>query len=194
VIPDDVHREIRRRIADSSVLQQAQAYESSRVTFLLKQTGRGPLEPALRRQHVDQFGSPALTFAGFAERFPEFPVLLGAAWRPGVPLHEDPKATLPVWFRDFPKLPFMPAFYELVARTRASARGRAAGLIFPRKGFDQGLVVHTPVPGADFGVGAHFAYAGREGDREYRVEVRPFRALVAAALALPGGWRAGPAD
>ena len=58
------------------------------------------------------------------------------------PLHRNQKAIQPNWFLKFPTLPFVAPYKKLLA-SLPNSMGRPVGLIFPRKGFGQGLIIHN---------------------------------------------------
>ena len=90
-----------------------------------------------------------LTFEGFNDRFPNFPaVLFGTALAGMEPLHRHSGAIHPMWFKSFRNLPFI-SFYEDALHV-AGSEGlsdtdgfRPFGLVFPRKGFRDGLILHN---------------------------------------------------
>src|SRR3954454_13935975 len=54
-------------------------FEAGRVRIVLGHLGLAGLEPELRRRHREAWGPPGrLTFEGFREAFPTFPVVLEA--------------------------------------------------------------------------------------------------------------------
>lgn len=87
-------------------------------------------------------GGGELTFEGFNDRFPNFPlVLFGTALAGMEPLHRNAGAIHPMWFKSFQNLPFMPFFEDAAQRMTTGAR--PFGLVFPRKGFREGLIIHN---------------------------------------------------
>ena len=91
-----------------------------------------------------------LTFEGFNDRFPNFPVVLAGTALVGMePLHRHSGAIHPMWFKSFRNLPFI-SFYEDFIHTTASLASftnsvalRPRGMVFPRKGFRDGLILHN---------------------------------------------------
>ena len=89
-----------------------------------------------------------LTLEGFNDRFPNFPVVLGGNSLVGMePLHRHSGAIHPMWFKSFRNLPFI-SFYEDLLHVAgvdslADSNFRPFGLVFPRKGFRDGLIVHN---------------------------------------------------
>lgn len=117
-------------------------WEHARVEFVLKH-----FKIRHRRREIldtveARSGVRHLNFAAFAAAFPTFPVELSTdTLADHVPLDRNKKAVLPYWFKSFESLPFVPPFLDLV-RDRVDD-GRIVGLIFPRRGFQQGLVIHN---------------------------------------------------
>lgn len=186
---NDLFRRIRGRLGDGAH-EKDRAYENARVRFMVARLGMGRAAHTLADRHAELYGSRGLTFGVFAEEYPDFPVLLAASTLGGVELHQDNRSVFPNWYRRFPDLPFVAPFEAHLERVAGKVRsGFAAGLVFPRKGFGQGLVVHTDVPSAEFGRGGCFTYRGGTRGRPVELHVRPFSDLVDAVRA--GGWSAG---
>ena len=180
-----------RRLGDggADALNMAQAYERARVKYLMTRCGMSSRLRALRSLHAERFGSPGLSFELFAELFPGCPVAFAADRLDGLQLHRDPGSALPAWFSRFSDLPFIAPFEKHLERL--GGRGdRAAALVFPRKGFAQGLVIHTPVAGLCFPGGVHLEYRRPASARRAEVvlHVRPFSALAEALKDGAGGW------
>ena len=118
------------------------AWEHARVQFVIKHFRLQRHRHELLEEAPILHGARHLTFDGFAQHFPTFPIRLVTENLGGQkPLHRDQKAVLPYWFKSFTELPFMPPYEE--ALTRHMAFGRPVGMIFLRSGFKQGLVIHN---------------------------------------------------
>ncbi len=119
--------------------QQASKWESSRVEWTLK---RLKLDIQRKQLMAEAGFDRGFTYINFARVAPSFPVDLVAEPRRGqLPIHRDTKAVHPLWFKAFRGLPFV-ADYE--ARfEECSKEGRPFGMVFPRKGFLQGMVLHN---------------------------------------------------
>lgn len=117
-----------------------ESYEETRVRFVLKfflPKAASKLEHEIRTGNGSE-----LTFSGFRDMFPSFPVLLGAV-KPERALHLDESCFLPNLFKEFAQS----TLFKLLAnffteKLDATIKG-PAGLVVPRKGFPHGLVVHT---------------------------------------------------
>ena len=119
---------------------RALKWESARVEATVKRLklGRNVL-PELRKN-----GNGELTFEGFNERFPDFPVILSGSSLPGVQtLHRNQKAIHPMWFKSFRNLPFIQFYEDELMRLPDLEGRRPLGMVFPRKGFREGLIVHS---------------------------------------------------
>ena len=116
------------------------AWEHARVQFVIKSFKLQRFRKDLLSQAETLHGARHLTFRGFAEQFPSFPLRVVAENLGGqVPLHKNSKAVLPYWFKSFTGLPFMDAYREAL---RENTRfGWPVGMVFPRRGFQQGLIV-----------------------------------------------------
>lgn len=168
----------------SSREQQEQAaelnFEAGRVKYLMGVCGFKPRD----LNQVRAAAGGRLSFPAFHAEFPDFPYLLRASRLDGVKLHEDQKAILPRWFDRFLGLPFMPVFEDVLAEVWDTRNGRGVGLVFPRKGFAQGLVVHSAAALAGWSSGPCFAYKADGVRIPCDLYVRPFSALV-KELAVP---------
>jgi hypothetical protein len=167
-------------------------YETLKVKFVMSRSGLGPQEVRrLSRLHEDRYGVPGLSFGIFREEYPTYPVLLQCSRLEGLRLHTDPKSILPVWFKNFESLPFVPpfvAFHDSIVAVEKLG-GRGVGLVFPRKGFQQGLVVHTAVAnGSGWEQGPCFCFRGGRKGARLDLFVRPFVALVDEIYNNGHGW------
>jgi hypothetical protein len=118
---------------------QTKQWESGRVDWTLRRLG---LEKQ-RREMFSSSDSGVYTFAEF-NRVVDFPVFLFAEPMIGaLPLHRDPKAIHPMWFKSFRGLPFVQRYEEHFETLIATHKNKPLGMVFPRKGFSQGLVIHN---------------------------------------------------
>ena len=154
-------------------------WEAARVEHAVKKLKLG--KHVLGELRSNAMGSVP-SFDDFNARFPTFPLLLSANPLAGEkPLPRDPKGIHPMWFKSFRNLPFIKYYEEELARHQAEVFGedpRVLGMIFPRKGFAHGLIVHngdwqTFLP---HNAGCHL-YQGGKGNSVTLV-VQPFTALL----------------
>ena len=105
-----------------------------------------------------------------------FPMTFGYTRLPGrVPIHKDPESIHPAWFKTFNSLPVVKVYDELFDSADTT---RPFGLVFPRKGFAQGLIIHNGdlqlfVPASSC---CHF-YRG-DGRRKKDLVVQPYSILI----------------
>lgn len=112
-------------------------WESKRVDWTIRRLGLTAKLKEVASHRDDGF----LTFEAFNDVF-SFPVYLTSNQLRGkLPIHKDQKSIHPNWFKAFSKLPFVQVFAETLKAY--GLFGRALGMVFPRKGFAQGLIVHT---------------------------------------------------
>lgn len=72
-----------------------------------------------------------------------FPMQLCAnAMLEQMPIHKDPKSIHPAWFKSFANLSFCKNFDEALD-SFIEKKTKPMGMIFPRKGFAQGLIIHN---------------------------------------------------
>ena len=139
-----------------------------------------------------QTGKPDLTFRAFEEVYPSFPIVLGASRLGGVQLHLDQKAMIPALFKAFGAAPFMTAYEQFYETAAKRAGSRPVGLVFPRKGFKNGLVVYAAddpqiLPFCERE--AFFAYAGGSKKDRHWIIMRSFQKLLEAVHNGGHGWR-----
>jgi hypothetical protein len=150
--------------------EQPAFWEAARVEYVLKTLNLTAHRTQLR---LDNAGGP-LTFEAVNAKL-GLPIVLTADAGDGVPLHRLDKAVHPNWFKKFGKLPFAQVYFERFAAYSLTGDTRPLALVFPRKGFAQGLCVHNgPLQQyvAD-GAGVHL-YRSPIGD----VTVQPFRDVI----------------
>ncbi len=117
-----------------------EGYEETRVRFLLKfflPKAANKLEQELRANNGSE-----LTFSGFADMFPSFPVFLGAV-KPPKALHLDESCFLPSLFKEFSRSTVFKLLSNFFDEKVDTIANRPAGLIVPRKGFPHGMIAHT---------------------------------------------------
>ena len=129
---------------NTAAVLQARA-EHAKVMFLLKYLNVPTKKRTEFSRVVARDYDGYYTLALFNAMFPSFPVLLGYTSLPKlkVPLHQAAEAFHPVWFKTFMKLPFMKEYETAFDLAAAAASNKPVGLIFPRRGFQQGLIVHN---------------------------------------------------
>lgn len=116
----------------------AKRWEHSRVSWTINQL---TLQSYMKRFQKENPGE-LLNFEWF-NLDNHLPIYLACVHDLGKqPLHRNQKAIQPNWFLKFPTLPFM-SHYNKLLENLPSTETRTVGLIFPRKGFGQGLILHN---------------------------------------------------
>lgn len=170
------------------------AFEEGKVNYLLgvfKMNVR-KAGTELRRVAEQQTGRTDVTFRAFNDAYPTFPLLLGAKRLDGVSLHTDPRAMLPALFKEFGQAPFVTAYEEFYEAAAERAHGRAVGLVFPRKGFKNGLVIYAADKLTEIPLGERetvLTYAGGTKKDRHWLVVRSYQRLLEAVHNAGHGWR-----
>jgi len=117
-------------------------FESSRVEWTLRSLG---LEAQRREilQGIESLGG-YFTFSEF-NRVVSFPInLISESLHGEMPIHRDQKSTHPMWFKGFRSLPVIQKYEDyLNDYLQDGTPKKPLGMVFPRKGFSQGLIVHN---------------------------------------------------
>lgn len=192
----------KKRLARDEVLQkrsraeeleamQQEAGEARRVQFLLNKCRlTGGSKSAMLNVARRRTGRPRLTLALFNELVPNFPVLMNyVSGGPLAKLHLSSAASLPSLFKKFQDAPFVKAYADDHDSALELANGRAIGLLFPRKGIVQGLIIHDGT-GLDifWQRGAIMCYHGGTREKPTRLYVQAFGGLVEDIVAGENGW------
>lgn len=145
---------------------------------------KGELYKIWQQQHDER----RLTFVALNFQFPTFPFLLGCSRLEGNPVHKDRKSTEPARFKSFGSVPFVQAFHEFKEQVGQEAAWRSVGVIFPRKGFRYGMIIHDNDEESYWEQGLSWVYKDAKGDRIY---VQPFTAVLDSIYDNGRGWRPG---
>lgn len=114
-------------------------WESARVEWTMR---RLTLERQ-RKEILSAASGGQYTFAEF-NRVVSFPMHLFANPLNDLPcIHRDPKARHPLWFKAFRDLPFVKLYEERFEELMSAHQQQPIGMVFPRKGFSQGLILHN---------------------------------------------------
>jgi hypothetical protein len=141
-------------------------------------------ERRLRDHWQAEHGERYLKFASFNDVFPTFPFLLGST-RLDIHVHKDPKSTEPSRFKKFSRVPFVQAYEEFHADMVAEAATRSVALVFPRRGFKYGLVIHNDDSETYWERGLCWVFKGEK----HRLYVQPYANLLDAIYKNGHGWR-----
>lgn len=170
-------------------------FEEGRLEFLLKtfKLNVPPVKRDLRKRTEERTGHPDLSFASFGELYESFPIVLGASRLKGVQLHLTASAMVPAMFKAFGATPFVAAFDDFFERTAPRADGKPVGLIFPRKGFKQGMVVYAADDPQALSLCERetiIAYvSGKKKKGQHWLIVRSYQKLLEALHNGGHGWR-----
>jgi hypothetical protein len=176
---------------DRLASQNEAAFEAGKVRFLLRACGFNVNRTAglLARREAALGGDVRPTFRAFHDANPSFPLFLAASRLGGRKLHADPTCLLPSLLERFAQSTLAKAFDDCYERAVDPAAGRAVGLVVPRRGLRNGLLVHG---GGLEGVayhGAELRYTGGTKKHPHHLYVRPFQAVLAAVYNKGHGWR-----
>ena len=170
-----------RSVAERRAAEEAR-WEEALVQYTLKQFGRN--KPWIRRDMAkswyDRHRVHALKFQVFNETFSTFPMVLGISRLGGKHVHRDTNATEPARFRKFSRVPFVEAYSQFYDENYSKQDLRNLGLVFPRKGFKQGMIIHNDESEVFWTSGLCWVYKSKKGQRLY---VQPFNDLLAGIKA-----------
>jgi len=152
---------------------QSGKWESTRVEGTVRKLKLNVA--CLRHMKRDSFGN--LSFETFNDYFAGFPMILGASALPELPaLHRNEKAIHPLWFKSFTSLPFIKFYEDLLHRYGTRDSDHPVGLVFPRKGFRDGMILHNGH--LDTYVGERGSCHLFRGKQDRRLIVQPYSAFL----------------
>ena len=115
-------------------------FESKRVEWTLRRLGMERQRKEIYRDSV----TSEYTCDAFNRVVDNFPMVLCCESLKGkIPIHKDQKSVHPNWFKKFLGLSFAEAYADHFEKLSAAKLGKPIGMIFPRKGFAQGLLMHN---------------------------------------------------
>jgi hypothetical protein len=116
------------------------SWEHSRILHLLQVMQLTHLKPQIKNiTATDLF-----TFDAFLQVCSAFPMhLFFDTLSDQIPIHRDNKSVHPMWFKSFTALPVIKKYTEKIKQCSWDFNCCPVGLVFPRKGFQQGLIVHN---------------------------------------------------
>lgn len=170
------------------------AFEEGKVNYLLSvfKLNARKVGGQLRDREDTERGRPDLTLRAFNDTYPTFPLVMGASRLGGVQLHLEKRAMLPALFKEFGQAPFVTAYETFYEANAGRANGRKLGLIFPRKGFKNGLIIYAADGLADIPLcerEAVFTYVGGTKKERHLLLVRSFQRVLEAIHNQGHGWR-----
>jgi hypothetical protein len=184
---------------DERMLDGDQRYEHDRLRFVLRAL-RIPEQMAALQRMADTRGSMLATFHDFGALFPSFPFRLGCTrlrcfdlgngvvTPANYAVHRDNRSVEPARFSAFHRVPFVVAYRRLLAEEPSDGenRGRVA-MVFRRRGFRQGMVIHNDAEETYWRKGLCWVYKGEKGGLEYRYFIQSFQSLIEAISV--SGWK-----
>ncbi len=185
-----------RRDKDRSAEVYAVSQENQYVRFTLNVFKLGKYEKAICQRSHDENGQYRLTFHHFGDEFATFPLRL-KLYSPPKPLAEDATATLPSLMLRFRQATFYEPWIEFYRDRLRSPEGRPSGLVIPRKGIPNGILLHDGeglmqnMPGAGL-VYNHPNPETEDGPEPPRTYIIPFKRALESIFRKGRGWR--PAD
>lgn len=115
----------------------AKQWESKRVEWTLRRLGLEKQRKEIIFASEDKlYNFDAFNKLGFPVHLHAYPMISET------PIHRDPKAIHPLWFKSFLKLKFVSGFEEFFDNF-SDKKTKPMGIVFPRKGFAQGLIMHN---------------------------------------------------
>jgi hypothetical protein len=184
-VSDDVDRILRNVQQDKFKAIDAGRFEAALVRHMLKRLSLPKsAERRVRDRWQEQHGERYLKFAAFNAVFSTFPFLMGST-RLETHVHEDPKSTEPARFKKFSRVPFVQSYEEFFQDVAVEAATRSTALVFPRRGFRYGLVIHNDESETYWDKGLCWVYKGEK----HRLYVQPFVNLLDAIYRDGHGWR-----
>lgn len=170
------------------------AFEEGKVTYLLKafKLHVRNASRVLREAQENATGTPNLTLSAFNSVFPSFPMYLGASRLGGIQLHLENSAMIPAMFKTFGATPFVSAFDAFYEVSEDRSGGRPVGMVFPRKGFKNGLIIYATddLKVLPFGEReGYFAYVSGKKKAQQWLLVRSFQKTIEAIHNGGHGWR-----
>lgn len=116
-------------------------WEEATIKHVLLAFGLGAAEKALRREYRRLYDTSRLSLALFHETYPTFPIYFGTKYMTG--LHQNNKCIMPQLFKNFSATPVVEAFEEFLQEVPEERQGGCIGLVFPRRGYARGMIIHT---------------------------------------------------
>lgn len=193
-------------VPDNQIAHELVQFERERLKWLLTRFKLKHHIARLIRYCESETGTAALRFSAFNDCFPTFPFVIGCTRLQRVPMpgrvrkggqpkltpldyhiHRDPASTEPARFKQFQAVPFVGAYQTFYNEAAKHANGRAIALIFPRRGFLHGMVMHNDASEQYWSEGLSWVY--KVPSTENKLYVRPLSALVEDIYDGGRGWR-----
>ena len=166
---------------------EEEAWEHSRVRHAMKKLGLNKNDERTVVKECEQFcGSPQLRFDVFCDHFSSFPFILTTNRLRGLPLpygkkqtpknyqvHTDQHSFEPERYKKFDWVPFVIAYRDF--KEKVGESDRSIGLVFPRRGFQQGMIIHNDYSEQYWTTDSCWVHKDSDGEKLF---VQPFDALL----------------
>ena len=152
---------------------RALQWENNRVEWTLNRLGK----KSVKKEILAGAGNNFLSFDDF-NNHADFPIKLFAEYLSDIPpIHKNQKFIHPFWFKSFLRLPIVERYSDLFEKEVRNT-DKPIGMVFPRKGFLQGLIIHN----GDFEIylpnnASCHLYRGSKASQHVLV-VQPYAGLV----------------
>ena len=194
--------EMNKDHAGELTARESTAWESTRVRHLLNKLGAAHLTARLQLAERGRTGTSDLTFNAVGDVLPNFPFLLRASTLRGIEVPYDDgktstsyavdrdwRSTEPSRFKDFRNVPFVVEFFRQFEAIPPDET-RACGLVFPRRGFVHGLVIHDDDSEIFWTSGLSWVYKLPKPRSNFpnrsKLFIVPFTTLILSVIAVKG--------
>jgi hypothetical protein len=104
-------------------------------------------------------------------------------------VHKDPRSAEPQRFKSFQAVPFVLAYLQQFRQMESERDMRSVGMIFPRKGFQLGMIIHNDEGERYWTRGLCWVYKGRVLGQDRKFYVQPYSALLEGIYNKGRGWK-----
>lgn len=150
-------------------------WEENIVKHVLGRFNLRPMERILRREHSKRFDQFLLRVELFHEYFEDFPIYFGTRYMKG--LHANNACIMPNIINNFWRTPIAKAFEDFVETAPEERLDGCVGVVFPRRGYQRGMIVHNGHRFWRPNV-ARLVYDYGKPNKKKRLVVEPFGELV----------------
>ena len=116
-------------------------WEEATVKHILGRFNIRPMEKVLRTEHANRLERALLRAELFHEYFPDFPIYFGTRYMLG--LHRNNACMMPNVINNFSRTPIVKAFEDFIESTPDDRMEGCVGVVFPRRGYQRGMIIHT---------------------------------------------------
>ena len=192
--------DVLNQLSQQEQLEESEAqWEHTTVNRAVSKLGIGNMRRSLIRSNKEAGRGQLLKLLTFREMFHTFPIHLESSRLRDIPVPEIGKMTPrkyrtelcprywePARFKSFNRVPVVDLFNSLVDSLPEEVIGiRPVGLVFPRRGFKYGMIIHNDDSEQLWETGSAWVYKGTEA-RPARQYLQPFDQVLAAIQG--SGW------